>query len=126
MSLENVTSGLAAVVAVDLRTERRDLGDEIALANTDGPEGLANPVNGIGPLGDEGLDLGGPGIGGEVEILVLAIQERIAHRSADEVQAVSGRGEEGSQLEGGTTRLHQPTKPGWGHGQRISGGSGMS
>ena len=42
------------------------------------------------------------------------VKESIAHRATNQEKAVSGQGEAGSQLEGGTARLHQPTKPGWG------------
>ena len=41
----------------------------------------------------------GPGVGGEVEVVARAAHQRVAHRPADQVQLVPGRGERGPEFE---------------------------
>ena len=86
---------LARVVGVRLGAERRDLVDPrsatgVALG-TDRSEPLALGPDRIGPSVEAPLDVGRPGIGGQVDVEVLrsAADQQVADGPADEVQTVT-------------------------------------
>jgi hypothetical protein len=81
-----------------LRAVRRDLDLERALAAADGAERPADVPGGVGPAGEQPLDLVGAGRRGQVEVVVPSPQHRVAHRAAHQGQLVPGIGEARSQL----------------------------
>ena len=98
--------GLARVGHVDLGPVRRDLVVLRALAAADGPEALALRPDGVGPTPHQALGLSRKGIGGEVEVVRRGRaggpgEQGVAHGSAHQGEAVTGRGEAARHLFGG-------------------------
>ena len=88
---------LPGVVGVRLGPERRDLhrlerSVAAHVADADRAELLALGPDGVRPPVDEPLDLGGTGVGGEVEIEPRPIRpdEQVADGAADQVEAATG------------------------------------
>jgi hypothetical protein len=72
---------LAGVGAVRLGPVRRDLEVATGLAAADGAEALPLGPHRIGPPPHGGLDVVGPRIGGEVEVLVLGVRSSSRSRT---------------------------------------------
>jgi hypothetical protein len=87
--------GLARVLAVGLGPVGGDLEDGVALAGPDGAEGLALGPQRVGPALQQRPDLGGVGVGGEVEVRALthAAKHEVAHDPAHEIERIAGRAE---------------------------------
>ena len=101
--------GLAAVGAVHVAPERRDLEPGAVLRGADRPEALALEPHCVGPRTDDLLDLAGPGVGGEIHIGagVDPIEEGVPHGPADQVALVAASDEALSELPGGSARLEE-------------------
>ncbi len=82
-----------AVPVVQVRPERGDLQPQTGLGDADRAEVDPGVPGRLAPPGHQLLDLRGAGVGGEVEIVTEPVEQRVAHRTADEVQLVAGRGE---------------------------------
>ena len=86
--------GLARVLAVGVGAEGGDLQPEVALADPDGA--VAHPLQphpvapAAGP--DDGQDLVGGGVGGQVDVGRGAVEQGVAHRPADQVELVAALG----------------------------------
>ena len=82
--------GLAALRVVHLGPVGGDLHGHPGGHRPDGAEAFALGPQGVGPPAERRLDLLGRGVGREVEVLgqAVAAQEQVAHRAADEVQAM--------------------------------------
>ena len=59
------------------------------------------------------------GVGGEVQVVAEPAEQRVAHRPADQVQLVAGRGEAAAELVGDGRDPHQ-----LGHRAALGGGQG--
>ena len=90
--------GLAALGAVHVGSEGRDLDPGAVLLAADGPEALPLEPHAVGPVTHEPLDLVGPGVGGEVDVLVGEVEQGVPDAAADEVGLVAGRDEPPGQL----------------------------
>src|SRR5262249_46697192 len=79
--------GLAALGAVHLGAERRDLDPGAALLAADRAEPPALEPNVVGPAADEALDLVRPGVRGHVDVRLRvgrSVDERVPDAAADE------------------------------------------
>ena len=90
--------GLAGVRVVVLRPMGGDLEDLPPMAGPDRPEALALGPDRVGPALHERLDLIRQGVGRQVEVRLgldggIAVEQGVADRAADEVDAVPGRRE---------------------------------
>ncbi len=85
--------GLARIGLVRLGAVGRDLDLHPGLHRSDRAELPADVPMGIGPVDDEGEDVVGAGVGGEVEVGHRPSHERVAHRAADEGELESRLGE---------------------------------
>ncbi len=112
MSSENLDLGLAAVRAVHLGAERRDLDEGVVLAAPDRAEALTLEPHRIGPPAARWLHRVGPRVRGDVDVGALAIEEGVAHAAADEVALVPGVGEQPRQLLRRRLRVEQRLETG--------------
>ena len=69
-------------------------------AQADRAELLPGGPDRLGPALDDLERLLGPGVGAEVEVVAEPAEQRVAHRTADEVQLVPGGGEPATELVG--------------------------
>ena len=93
-----VDVGLARVGVVGLGAVGRDLDLPRSLAAADGAEGATHVPDGVGPAGQQPLGRVGPGRRGEVEVVLVATDHRVADRAADQRQLLAGVGEAGAEL----------------------------
>ena len=104
--------GLARVLAVGVGAEGGDLQPEVALADPDGA--VAHPLQphavAPAPGPDDGQDLVGGGVGGQVDVGRGPVEQGVAHRPADQVQLVATRRRSGAR----------------GRGRRLANGAALS
>ena len=93
-----VDVGLAGVGVVGLGAVGRDLHLPRTLAAADGAEGATHVPDGVGPAGQQPLGRVGPCARGEVEVVLLPTDHRVADRAADQGQLLAGGGEAGAEL----------------------------
>src|SRR5205814_8106576 len=82
--------GLARLGPVRLVPMGRDLEELSVLAGADRAEALALQPQRVGPAPDDGLSLLGPRVGREVPLGPLPAQDRVANRTAHEVEVLAG------------------------------------
>jgi hypothetical protein len=116
--------GVTGVLCVGLLAERGDLDAVVALAGADRPEPDPHEVSGVGPALEERHDFLGTRVGGEVELLPRAPQDRVPNRTAHQVQLVAGGLEPRTEVRGDGRYLDEVVRGprllgGRGHGRRI-------
>ncbi len=84
---------LAALGPVHIGAERRDLEPLAVLLAADRAEPLALQPHRVGPRAHRGFDRIGSGVGRDVDVDVVAVEQGVAHAAADEVGAVPALGE---------------------------------
>ncbi len=105
--------GLAGVLAVGVGAEGGDLQPEVALADPDGA--VAHPLQphpvapAAGP--DDGQDLVGGGVGGQVDVGRGTVEQGVAHRPADQVE-LDGRARRSAGRGRGRPRRRGPRSAG--------------
>ncbi len=85
--------GLAALGAVDVASEGRDLEPLTADVSADGSEALPLQPDVVCPPFDQGPDLLGAGVSRQVDVGRFGAEESVPDRAADQVALVAGRGD---------------------------------
>ena len=108
--LDRLTEGddrVAAHAVVRVGPERGDLDGRAVPARADRPERDPRVPDRLGPALEQGEHRWWVGVGGEVEVGLLAVQQGVADAATDEVEPVSGRGEPGRELVGDRVDRHE-------------------
>src|SRR5207302_8295496 len=85
--------GLAAVGAVDVAAEGRELEVDAVLSRADSSEALTLEPDGVGPAVEQLLYRFGARVGREIDVIRLLVEERVAKRTTDQVALVPGGNE---------------------------------
>ena len=86
--------GIAGHPVVAIGAKRGDLQPEMVLLGADGAVLDAGVPQRVSPRPQQLLQLLGARIGGEVQIGTQPLQHGVAHRTADQIQLVTGAGEQ--------------------------------
>ena len=99
--------GVAGHLVVAVGAERGDLDALAVLGRPDGPELDPGVPQRFCPAAQHLLQLGRSGVGGEVQVVQLAAQQRIAHTATHQIQVMTRRREHPAQVYEQTRMLVQ-------------------
>ncbi len=92
--------GVAALPVVGVGPEGGDLHGRAALGRAHRAERDPGVPDRVGPAGQQLAHAFGPCVGREVEVVAEAVEQRVPHGPADEIELVPGLGEPGGELVG--------------------------
>ena len=82
----------------------------LAAAHRDGAELASDVPHRVGPSVDDGLDLLGAGVGGEVPVLPDPAHQRVTDRAADDGQLMTALGEPSAEVDERRLGADQPVE----------------